>query len=228
MKSRIEKIDQEAQNLEINVAMTEKDIVFYFEKIQRVLEESQAKLFSELEKIKHAKKKNLSLAKKELEFSVESLQGCYSLTNKILNEGSHVEILLSKNQLISRLKSLQSEQLNEEIPQDSFIKFIPLNEKELLSSISHFGEIEIHKAAPECCLIETQSNWTYPNEDYSFLVTLKTRNDEIVTKKEEGLTVEVKGPMTLQVFFFSSKMKNYKKKSITLIKIKKIAHYSRK
>ena len=96
----------------------------YFEKLRGQLNDREAELSNAIESSKHRQEKELSLRKSELEFAICGFRQFTAFTSTLLRDGSPMEVVLSSQQVLSRLLTLSSFPTTYEPTWDSHLQFV--------------------------------------------------------------------------------------------------------
>lgn len=186
--------------IELVALTTEKDVQSSFNKVRKAIDERECQIINDLEKIASVKKKELSIQIDDLKFTLESMNGCNTLSKNVLLKGNSFEILAMQRQLVSRLTYLKNLSINTQPITNTSIDYTPSHERSLMNSILSFGLVSSSNISTEMTFVEQIEKSNFLNEVCSFKVHFLTENSMKV-ERGSSLTVEVNGPSKILVSF---------------------------
>jgi len=154
VEGSVKSLNNILDTLDLQNNEAEKEIEKEFDKLRDMLNERQAEMLNELEKAKFQKVKALKLQRDELEMIKVGIDSATSLTEKVIAEGTEVEILISENQLTQRLIHLKEAKLQLIPAHNPRLKFFPNQSQDISTDLKHFGMINSYVISAEQSFLE--------------------------------------------------------------------------
>ena len=170
-----------------------------------MLRDREAALMSDVETVKHQKEKELQLQMNELEFFLKGARHAVLFSEAMVNEGSDIDIVTDRRQVMARLATLINEQETTHLEPVTDVDLELVGKQEgmdlLSSAIKDYAGVADKIISAEESIIEGLS-WRnhLKNQVCSFKVILldkegaKTSATKERNKGAKGLAIEVTDP----------------------------------
>lgn len=158
----------------------------------------EREVLEELRKTKEKKEEELRQHKEDLEALLVGIQVSTGFTEKLLAEGTEVEVAMSKAQVLGRLEYLAKASCSTDMVYDALVTFGEDNREKIVDSIKSFGNIVLKPLTAEMPLIDrgnTQSS-LYVGDMISFSIVNPNKDRK---KKNTQYLVEIQGEYGVQV-----------------------------
>ena len=190
----------------MNSIETQNEISTIFNKFRKALDNRELKILEELEGNERSRQKEMDVEKQNLNFMIENIEVCCSFVRTMLEFGTPQELLMTEEQILSRLETLNLLSWNNSLSGKQ-IEFRSTNETSLENAILSFGSFSCGPS-PELTIIENiqqlRSTFLKRGSIISFRVICFSQDHQRIETGGENIDVKIILPSktVMEVFFF--------------------------
>jgi len=203
LQQALETLKDTLKEIDTHHETANSELKFVFQTIRKVIDEREYQISQQLENVKQASKKEVSLQIDDLKFIYESIVGTCSFATKTLQELKNPELIYVKNKVVSRLTTVSSSDWNIFPKQDPMIEFSSNNLEILLERILSFGCVTTNEAFADLSRVIFHGlKLGSVNKAYTFGISAETRSGTKIEKGGDPFKIVIHGPSGTKVFFF--------------------------
>jgi len=144
LQSMSERLKKSEESTVLRHQTLNEEIKACFRDLYQTLQEREREILAQLNDILHNKQRVLKQRREDIEARLKHTEQCALFTNNALKHGNSGEVILMKNEIINRLRSLDAQTQEIKLPPEESYRF-EHQKDQLLNAISNFGTMIIEK-----------------------------------------------------------------------------------
>ena len=201
LKEAIESLAEALEELTAHSKTADDTIRNSFADLRLDVDKREREVLEELRKTKEHKEGELRQQKEELEALLVGIRISSRFTEKLLADGTEVEIAMSKTQVLARLKHLAQASCNTDLVHEALIMFADDSRGKIVEIIKTFGKIVLKMQSAEIPTIDCGNTVgsLFVGDLVSFSIVNPSKDKK---RKNTQYLVEIQGEYGVQVSLF--------------------------
>ena len=178
LKEAIESLGEALEELTAHSKTADNAVRNSFADLRLDVDRREREVLEELRKTKERKEMELQQQKEELEALLAGIRISTQFTEKLLADGTEVEIAMSKSQVLDRLEHLVEASCNTDLVHEALMVFADDSRGKIVESIKTFGRITLKALSTEMPAIDRGSSQgaLFAGDIISFGISNPNRN----------------------------------------------------